>query len=45
MLSALAAGHGKPLEKCVSEVCEAVRGWCAPVDPPDDVSILGLAFG
>jgi sigma-B regulation protein RsbU (phosphoserine phosphatase) len=40
LLSVLAAGAESPLSECVEGLFEAVRNWCLPLGPKDDVSIL-----
>jgi len=41
MLSVLSEGAKEPLTASVDRLLEAVRAWCAPNGPRDDVSILG----
>jgi hypothetical protein len=43
MLSTLAASEQRPFESSVDDLFAAVRGWCAPNGPRDDVSILGIS--
>lgn len=42
MLDLLAAQAAQPLASSVDSLFEAVRAWCVPKGPKDDVSILGL---
>jgi sigma-B regulation protein RsbU (phosphoserine phosphatase) len=41
MLAVLGENAPRPLEGSVDALFEAVRGWCVPNGPKDDVSILG----
>ena len=41
MLSTLSQSASKSLAASVDELFQAVRAWCAPKTPKDDVSILG----
>jgi sigma-B regulation protein RsbU (phosphoserine phosphatase) len=41
MLSELGRSSGRPVAEGVEELFEAVRRWCVPNGPKDDVSILG----
>jgi sigma-B regulation protein RsbU (phosphoserine phosphatase) len=41
MLAVLSASDAKPLAVAVDELFQAVRAWCTPKGPRDDVSILG----
>jgi sigma-B regulation protein RsbU (phosphoserine phosphatase) len=42
MLEVLSASGAEKLTTCVENLFHAVRAWCAPGSPKDDVSILGL---
>lgn len=45
MLEILSQGAAKPLATSVEDLFEAVRVWCSPKGPKDDVSILGCEIG
>ena len=44
MLAELTTGRAQPLQQSVDTLFGAVREWCVPNGPLDDVSILGLSL-
>jgi serine phosphatase RsbU (regulator of sigma subunit) len=45
MLEIMSQGAAKPLAASVDDLFEAVRVWCLPKGPKDDVSILACEIG
>ena len=44
MAECLADSRGRPLDESVAGLLEAVKVWCEPAGPLDDVSILGIEW-